>query len=150
TARGIAAHSGRDWVGDNAIHHLAPVLERLASYRARRAVIDGLEYREGLNAVAISGGIAGNVIPDRARVTLNYAVAPDTSIAPREAHVRGVLSGLALESEVADAGAGAVPGLDTAPPRQCLAALGGEVPGAAKQGWTDVSPFSALDTPAVH
>src|SRR5690625_3607533 len=90
TARGIAAHSGRDWVGDNAIHHLAPVLERLASYRPRRAVIDGLEYREGLNAVAISGGIAGNVIPARARVTLTYRFAPDTSLAQAEARVRGV------------------------------------------------------------
>src|SRR5690625_6878845 len=150
SARGIAAHSGRDWVGDNAIHHLAPVLERLASYRARRAVIDGLEYREGLNAVAISGGIAGNVIPDRARVTLNYRFAPDTSIAQAEAQVREVLSGLDLEIEVTDAGAGALPGLDTAPARQFLAALGGEVPVAAKQGWTDVSRFSALGTPAVN
>src|SRR5690625_2848095 len=150
TARGIAAHSGRDWVGDNAIHHLAPVLERLASYRARRAVIDGLEYREGLNAVAISGGIAGNVIPDRARVTLNYRFAPDTSITQAEAHLRQVLSGLDLEIEVTDAGAGAVPGLDTAPVRRFLAALGGEVPVAANQGWTDVSRFSALGTPAVN
>lgn len=150
TARGVAAHSGRDWIGDNAIHHLAPVLERLASYEARRAVIDGLEYREGLNAVAISGGIAGNVIPDRASVTLNYRFAPDTSIEAAEAHVREVLSGLDLEIEVTDASAGAMPGLDTPAARHFLEALGDDVPVAAKQGWTDVARFSALGTPAVN
>src|SRR5699024_4996894 len=134
TARGVAAHSARDWVGGNAIHHLAPVLERLAAYEARRAVIDGLEYREGLNAVAISGGIAGNVIPDRAVVVLNYRFAPDTSVGQAEAHVREVLSGLDLEIEVTDAAPGAMPGLDTAPAREFLAALGPDVPLAAKQG----------------
>jgi succinyl-diaminopimelate desuccinylase len=150
TARGIAAHSARDWVGDNAIHHLAPVLERLAAYEARRAVIDGLEYRECLNAVAISGGIAGNVIPDRASATLNYRFAPDTSVAAAEEHVREVLAGLDLEIEVTDSAPGALPGLDTPAAREFLAALGGEVPLAAKQGWTDVSRFSALGTPAVN
>ena len=150
TARGIAAHSARDWVGDNAIHHLAPVLERLAAYEARRAVIDGLEYRECLNAVAITGGIAGNVIPDRASATLNYRFAPDTSVEQAEAHVREVLAGLDLEIEVTDSAPGALPGLDTAAARDFLAALGGEVPLAAKQGWTDVSRFSALGTPAVN
>ncbi|MEE1618760.1 succinyl-diaminopimelate desuccinylase [Brachybacterium sp. J153] len=150
TARGIAAHSARDWVGDNAIHHLAPVLERLAAYEARRAVIDGLEYRECLNAVAISGGIAGNVIPDRASATLNYRFAPDTSVEQAEAHVREVLAGLDLDIEVTDAAPGALPGLDTAPARAFLAALGADVPVAAKQGWTDVSRFAALGTPAVN
>lgn len=150
TARGIAAHSARDWVGDNAIHHLAPVLERLAAYEARRAVIDGLEYRECLNAVTISGGIAGNVIPDQATVLLNYRFAPDTSVAQAEAHVREVLAGLDLEIEVVDAAGGALPGLDNEAARGFLAALGEGVAVAAKQGWTDVARFSALGTPAVN
>ncbi|MFC0675764.1 succinyl-diaminopimelate desuccinylase [Brachybacterium hainanense] len=150
TARGTAAHSARDWVGDNAIHRLAPVLERLAAYEARRAVIDGLEYRECLNVVAIDGGIAGNVIPDRAHVTLNYRFAPDTSVAQAEAHVRELLCDLDLEIEVSDAAAGALPGLDTAPAREFLAALGEDVRVDAKQGWTDVARFSALGVPAVN
>ncbi len=150
TARGVAAHSARDWVGENAIHRLAPVLTRLAGYEARRAVIDGLEYREGLNVVAISGGIAGNVIPDRASATLNYRFAPDTSVERAEAHVREVLAGLDLEIEVTDAAGGALPGLDDPAARGFLAALGDEVPVAAKQGWTDVARFSALGTPAVN
>ncbi|MGP9537626.1 succinyl-diaminopimelate desuccinylase [Brachybacterium sp. AOP43-C2-M15] len=150
TARGVAAHSARDWVGDNAIHRLAPVLERLDAYQARRAVIDGLEFRECLNAVAISGGIAGNVIPDRASAIINYRFAPDTTVEQAEAHVREVLSGLDLEIEVTDAAGGALPGLDAEAARGFLAALGEDVPVAAKQGWTDVARFSALGTPAVN
>ncbi|APX34509.1 succinyl-diaminopimelate desuccinylase [Brachybacterium sp. P6-10-X1] len=150
TARGIAAHSARDWVGDNAIHHLAPVLERLASYEARRAVIDGLEYRECLNAVGISGGIAGNVIPDRATALLNYRFAPDTSVDQAEAHVREVLAGLDLEITVTDSSAGALPGLSDPAAADFLAALGQGVTLAAKQGWTDVARFAALGTPAVN
>ncbi|MDO5663136.1 MAG: succinyl-diaminopimelate desuccinylase [Brachybacterium sp.] len=148
--RGIAAHSARDWVGDNAIHRLAPVLGRLAAYEARRAVIDGLEYREALNAVAIDGGIAGNVIPDRARVHLNYRFAPDTDVSAAEAHVRDVLDGLDVEITVTDRAPGAMPGLDSAPARAFLEALGEDVGVAAKQGWTDVSRFSALGVPAVN
>ncbi|WP_165831763.1 succinyl-diaminopimelate desuccinylase [Brachybacterium endophyticum] len=150
TARGVASHSARDWVGDNAIHHLAPVLERLAAYEARRAVIDGLEYRECLNAVAITGGIAGNVIPDRAAITLNYRFAPDTSPDRAEAHVRELLKDCDVEIEVTDSAAGALPGLDTPPAREFLAALGDDVTVAAKQGWTDVSRFAELGTPAVN
>ncbi len=150
TASGIAAHSARDWVGDNAVHKLAPVLERLAAYEARRAVIDGLEFREALNAVGISGGIAGNVIPDHARIDVNYRFAPDTTIEQAEAHVREVLAGLDVDIEVFDAAAGALPGLDTAPARAFLDALGQDVRVDAKQGWTDVSRFAALGTPAVN
>src|SRR5699024_10934648 len=123
TARGVAAHAARDWVGDNAVHRLAPVLERLAAYEARRAVIDGLEYRECLNVVSIAGGIAGNVIPDRATALVNYCFAPDTTVAEAEAHVREVLAGLEPEIEVVDASGGALPGLDSAAARGFLAAL---------------------------
>lgn len=150
SARGIAAHSARDWVGDNAIHHLAPVLERLAAYEARRAVIDGLEYRECLNAVAISGGIAGNVIPDAARATLNYRFAPDTSEAQAEEHVRSLFADLDVDIRVTDSAAGALPGLSTPAAQDFLAALGEGVRIDAKQGWTDVARFAQLGTPAVN
>ncbi|GAA1488474.1 succinyl-diaminopimelate desuccinylase [Brachybacterium sacelli] len=150
TTRGIAAHSARDWVGENAIHHLAPVLERLAAYEARRAVIDALEYRECLNVVEISGGIAGNVIPDRASALVNYRFAPDTSVEQAEAHVREVLTGLDLEITITDSSPGALPGLGDPAARDFLAALGEGVSVAAKQGWTDVARFAALGTPAVN
>ena len=62
--RGVRAHSARSWMGENAIHAAAPILDLLAAYRPREVEVDGLVYREGLNAVGISGGVAGNVIPD--------------------------------------------------------------------------------------
>ncbi|MFL6159201.1 MAG: succinyl-diaminopimelate desuccinylase, partial [Marmoricola sp.] len=79
TTRGERAHSARSWRGVNAIHGVGEVLNRLAAYEARRPVIDGLEYHEGLNAVLISGGVATNVIPDECVVTVNYRFAPDRS-----------------------------------------------------------------------
>src|SRR5215203_2431930 len=80
-ATGLRAHSARSWVGENAIHKLAPALERLAAYEAETIEVDGLAYREGLNAVGISGGVAGNVIPDEAVLTVNYRFAPSRSVA---------------------------------------------------------------------
>ncbi len=72
TLLGKRAHSARSWMGMNAIHRAGPLLERLAAYEAETVEVDGLSYREGLNAVRISGGIAGNVIPDRCDIEVNY------------------------------------------------------------------------------
>ncbi len=90
--RGRRAHSARSWAGDNAIHSAAPILALLAGYQAREIEVDGLVYREGLNAVGISGGVAGNVIPDECVVTVNYRFAPDKTGAEAEAYVREVCS----------------------------------------------------------
>ncbi|KRV47069.1 succinyl-diaminopimelate desuccinylase [Wenjunlia vitaminophila] len=144
--RGTRAHSARSWLGENAIHGAAPILDRLAAYQPRRVVIDGLEYREGLNAVRIEGGIAGNVIPDECVVTVNYRFAPDRSVDEALAHVREVLDG--HEVEVDDAAPGALPGLTHPAAAAFLAATGGEA--RPKYGWTDVSRFSELGVPAVN
>ncbi|WP_084253006.1 succinyl-diaminopimelate desuccinylase [Devriesea agamarum] len=148
--RGVAAHSARDWVGHNAIHDLAPVLTRLASYTAREVTIDGLVYRECLNAVRISGGIAGNVIPDGACVTVNYRFAPDRDVAAAEAHIREVLAGLDVEITVTDSAPGALPGLSHPVAQEFVTALGPDAMVRAKQGWTDVARFSALGVPAIN
>lgn len=150
TARGVAAHSGRAWVGKNAIHGLAGALDRLATYEPKDVEIDGLVYKECLNAVTISGGIAGNVIPDLATMTVNYRFAPNMGVEQAEAHVREVFTGLDVEIEVTDAAPGALPGLSSTAAQDFLAALGPDVSVSAKQGWTDVSRFSALGTPAVN
>ena len=92
TVPGTRAHSARSWLGDNAIHNAGAVLERLASYVAREPVVDGIAYHEGLNAVGIRGGVAGNVIPDECVVTVNYRFAPDRSGDEALAHVREVLA----------------------------------------------------------
>ena len=150
TAHGRAAHSARDWVGDNAVHKLGPVLQRLAAYEARTAVIDGLEFRECLNAVTIQGGIAGNVIPDRAQALLNYRFAPDTTPEQAEAHVREILDGCDVDIAVVDSAAGALPGLESPVLRGLLDVLGEDIRIAGKQGWTDVARFTALGIPAVN
>ncbi|RLV51249.1 succinyl-diaminopimelate desuccinylase [Nocardioides mangrovicus] len=144
--RGERAHSARSWKGSNAIHAAADVLNRLTAYEPRRPVIDGLEYREGLNAVGIRGGVAGNVIPDEARVSVNFRFAPDRSLEQALDHVREVFDG--YELEVTDADAGALPGLDRPAAADFVAAMGGEV--NPKFGWTDVARFTTLGVPAVN
>jgi succinyl-diaminopimelate desuccinylase len=143
---GVRAHSARSWLGANAIHAAAPVLTRLAAYRARDVSVEGLQFREGLNAVAIRGGVAGNVIPDSCVVTVNFRFAPDRSEADAVAHVREVFDG--FDVEVVDSAPAARPGLDRPLPRAVVEAVGGEA--RAKLGWTDVARFGALGIPAVN
>nr|NLD40082.1 succinyl-diaminopimelate desuccinylase [Actinomycetales bacterium] len=147
--RGVTAHSARSWKGVNAVHLAAPVLERLASYRAREVEVDGLTYREGLSAVAISGGIATNMVPDTCTVSVNYRFAPSTSVEEAIAHMHEVFAG--FEVVVRDAAAGARPGLDqplVAGFARTVAGVGARV--APKYGWTDVARFSGLGIPAVN
>lgn len=148
TAGGVRAHSARSWLGDNAIHKLGPVLDRLAAYEAREVDIDGCVYREGLQAVRIAGGVAGNVVPDAAELDVNFRFAPDRTVAQAEAHVREVLDGLDVRCEVVDAAPGALPGLAAPAAAELVDAAGGRF--RAKYGWTDVSRFSALGIPAVN
>jgi succinyl-diaminopimelate desuccinylase len=143
---GERAHSARSWLGSNAIHAAAPVLARLADYEARIVDVDGLTYHEGLNAVAIAGGVAGNVIPDECAVTVNYRFAPDRSEADALAHVRDVFDG--FDVVLTDSAPGARPGLDSPVVASFVAAVGGEA--RAKLGWTDVARFGPLGIPAVN
>lgn len=147
-AAGTRAHSARSWLGDNAIHKLGKVLERLSSYHPRNVDIDGCTYREGLSAVRIDGGIAGNVIPDAASVTVNFRFAPDRSVEQALAHVQHVLDGLDVDIEQTDAAPGALPGLTNPAAAALIEAAGGQV--RAKYGWTDVARFAALGIPAVN
>lgn len=143
---GVRAHSARSWLGQNAIHAAAPVLARLAGYTARQVDVDGLTYREGLNAVAISGGVSGNVIPDECTVTVNHRFAPDRSPDEALAHVREVFAG--YEVTLTDSAPGARPGLDAPLAQAVVVAVGGQA--RAKLGWTDVARFGELGIPAVN
>lgn len=145
-AFGTRAHSGRSWVGENAIHKLAPALAALADYRAATVDVDGLAYREGLNAVGITGGIAGNVIPDEGMIHVNYRFAPDKTIDQALEHLRTIFPD--YEITVVDRAESARPGLDAPLAQQFLAAVGGDA--KPKYGWTDVARFSALGVPAVN
>jgi succinyl-diaminopimelate desuccinylase len=143
---GVRAHSARSWHGVNAVHAAREVLTRLGGYQARRVTINGCEFREGLNAVGIRGGVAGNVIPDACEVDVNYRFAPDRSVDEAIGHVREVFTG--YDVRVVDAAPGALPGLHAAPAVEFLAAVGATP--AAKLGWTDVSRFAALGIPALN
>jgi succinyl-diaminopimelate desuccinylase len=146
TTTGRRAHSARAWTGVNAVHAAADVLDRLRAYQPRTVAVDGLDYREGLNAVAISGGVAGNVIPDRCRVTVNYRFAPDRSLDEAFAHVVSVFGG--LEVAYVDGAAGAPPGLGSPLTAAFVSAVGR--PPRPKYGWTDVARFAAMGVPAVN
>lgn len=143
---GVRAHAARAWIGENAIHRAAPVLARLAEYRAREVSVEGLLYRESMSAVRISGGVAGNVIPDACEIEVNYRFAPSKSAADAEAHVRNLFAG--FDVEITDAAEGARPGLDAPIAQQFVKAVGAEP--RPKYGWTDVARFSALGIPAVN
>jgi succinyl-diaminopimelate desuccinylase len=146
TTRGRRAHSARSWLGSNAVHAAEAVLHRLAGYSAREVDIDGCRYREGLQAVRIAGGVAGNVVPDECVVTVNFRFAPDRDAAAAEKHVREVFDG--FELAVTDLAPGALPGLGAAAAQEFVAAVGAQP--AAKYGWTDVSRFAALGIPALN
>ncbi|HRO29677.1 succinyl-diaminopimelate desuccinylase [Citricoccus sp.] len=151
TVPGVAAHTGRSWRGVNAIHATAPLLTVLAAYEPATVTVEGLDYREGLNAVRIHGGTAGNVVPDSCAVEVNYRFAPDKTVEQAHEHVYAVLShaGISPEAvEVTDASPAARPGLDHPAAAAFVAAVGG-VP-MPKYGWTDVARFSELGVPAVN
>ncbi|MCS5719078.1 succinyl-diaminopimelate desuccinylase [Herbiconiux sp. CPCC 205763] len=145
-AYGLRAHSARSWVGDNAIHKAASILDTLANYQAREVEVDGLVYREGLNAVGISGGVAGNVIPDEVMVHVNYRFGPSRSGEEAIAHIHELFAG--FDIRIVDLAEGARPGLDAPLAQRFLAAVGGVA--KPKYGWTDVARFSAMGVPAVN
>ncbi|WP_158863359.1 succinyl-diaminopimelate desuccinylase [Leifsonia sp. AG29] len=143
---GLRAHSARGWVGDNAIHKAAPILDILAAYQPREVEVDGLVYREGLNAVGITGGVAGNIIPDECMVHINYRFAPSRSSDEAIRHMHELFGD--YEITVVDRADGARPGLDAPLAQEFVAAVGGVA--KPKYGWTDVARFSALGIPAVN
>jgi succinyl-diaminopimelate desuccinylase len=146
TATGQRAHSARSWMGRNAIHEAGGILDVLRRYEPRQPEVDGLRYHEGLNSVGISGGVAGNVIPDRCVVTVNYRFAPDRDIAAAQQHLRDVFGH--WDVTIVDAAPSARPGLSRGPAASFAAAVGGAP--RAKLGWTDVARFAELGIPAVN
>ena len=145
-ALGQRAHSARSWFGVNAIHSLQPALDILTQFEAQRVIVDGLEYREGLNAVRISGGVASNVIPDDASLEINYRYAPSVSASEAEQRMRELFADFNVE--ILDNEPGALPGLTNPALAELIALANGQV--APKFGWTDVARFSALGVPAVN
>lgn len=157
TVKGERAHTARSWMGVNAIHGAGAILDVLRAYEPARPVVDGLRFHEGLNAVFIRGGVAGNVVPDECVVTINYRFAPDKSPEQAEAVLRELFAG--FDVKVVDSSPGARPGLGHPAAAAFVTAITGEPDVAAavaagsaraKLGWTDVAQFDALGVPAIN
>ena len=154
---GRAAHSARAWMGVNAIHAMAPVIERIAAYGNPVVAVDGLEFRESLSVVRVEGGIANNVIPEAASMTVNYRFAPSKRADEALEWVRGLFEGTGATIEVDDLCEGARPGADSdiaqhflSVARQVAASRGEELRLSAKVGWTDVARFTQVGVPAMN
>jgi succinyl-diaminopimelate desuccinylase len=146
TTKGVAAHSARSWLGRNAIHEMTDVLVRVREFEAKQIRVDGLTYREGLNATMISGGVAGNVIPDRCTVQINYRFAPDKSADQALELMQDWFAGHDLE--ILDLSPAARPGLDDPFAQEFVNVVGKEV--KPKYGWTDVARFTPFGIPALN
>ncbi len=150
---GARAHTARPFMGRNAIHRLAPVLAAVAGWPGREVLVEGCCFVEQLQAVAVEGGVAGNVVPDHASVILNHRFAPDRDPEAAEVALRELLAPVLDEAggdrmETLDVAAGAPPALAT-PLLADLVARSGAPP-RAKVGWTDVATFWSHGVPAAN
>ncbi len=151
TLKGARAHTARPWMGRNAIHRLGNLLDALETIEHRTPTIDSCTYREAMQAVWVEGGVAGNVVPDAATLTVNHRFAPDRTPAEAEAYVRGILAPYLEpgdEVELTDMSPPARPDLR----HPMMAAFIGrnDLEVRAKLGWTDVAFFSEQGIPAVN
>lgn len=147
SVKGLASHAARGWLGRNAIHRLGRILERLAAYESRCVTIDGCEFREGIQAVEVRGGIAHNVVPDRATLIINHRFAPDRDLPAAEEQLREVV-GEVDSFTVIDQIPAALPALGH-PLLSTLLSLSG-APARGKLGWTDVARFAGRGYPATN
>ncbi len=151
TLHGARAHTARAWMGRNAVHRLGALLRVLEEYEPRRPVILGCQYHEALQAVRVEGGVAGNVVPDRAVVEIGHRFAPDRTAAEAEAHV-GELLATVLEPddelELTDVSPAAAPAVDHPVVQALIDRHGLGV--RAKLGWTDVARFAERGVPAIN
>jgi succinyl-diaminopimelate desuccinylase len=151
TLAGARAHTARPWMGRNAVHRLAPILNVLAAYEARTPTIDGCTYRESLQAVFVEGGVSGNVVPDRAVLRIHHRYAPDRTPGEAEAFVRTLLAPHTDghdRIEVVDHSEACPPSL-THPLLQELI-NDNDLAVTAKLGWTDVARFASFGIPATN
>jgi len=151
TLRGARAHTARAWMGRNAIHRAAPVLAMLGAYEARQPVISGCHFHEALLAVAIDGGVSGNVVPDVVSITIAHRFAPDRTAAQAEAHVRELVVPFMDDGDelvVVDVANAAAPAVE----HPLIAELieRNQLAVTAKLGWTDVARFTERGIPAVN
>jgi len=151
TLRGVRAHTARPFTGRNAIHRLGAVLQRLATYEPHQELVDGVLFTEQLQAVAVSGGVATNVVPDQASAVVNFRFSPRRSIEDATTWLRTFLDDTIEESDdflVLDAAPAGAPSLQSPALARLVALVDGQV--AGKVGWTDVATLQSFGVPAAN
>jgi succinyl-diaminopimelate desuccinylase len=151
TLKGRRAHTARPYTGLNAIHRLGGLIDRVSAYRPRTVSLDGVDYVEQLQAVAVEGGVAANVVPDAAVITLNHRVAPDRTKEQAVTWLREYLGDIIEEGDtfdVLDWAPNAPPSLENERLADLVRRTGKAAVG--KVGWTDVATFRELDIPATN
>ena len=143
---GKRSHSARWWNGENAIHKTNKILEILNNYKSREPEIDGHKFREGLQAVKVNGGIAGNVVPDSVTISINHRFAPDTSIDQATQNMKTLFKD--FNFQLVDAANAAPTGLSNQLIKEFVSNIGKNV--APKFGWTDVARFANAGIPAIN
>ena len=146
TFHGRSGHSARPWTADNAIEHAAAGVLALAAQPPVPHAFDGLEFVEVATVTRIGGGIASNVIPDRAECLVNFRYAPGRSAAGAEARLAELCAGHGELRIDSNAPSGPV----AAGPRVDALVAAGDLVRAPKQAWTPVAEFGLAGLPAVN
>lgn len=148
STRGEAAHTARPWLGRNAIHAAIRALAPIVDISPNDVEIDGLVFREVVSVTSIEGGIAGNVVPDRAEATLNFRYAPTRTPGEAEARLRRLLAVDEADLSV----------IGNAPPGPVVVRnilvdrlrSAGPLQVKPKQAWTPVAEFATIGVDAVN
>lgn len=146
--RGESAHSARPWQGQNAIEHAVAGLARILPVPTRAVELSGLRFVEVVSATRIGGGIASNVIPDRATCLLNFRYGPDLTAEEAEERI-GELAQAARAAVRITGNSQPAPVVVDAPLVRRLREAG-NLTIEPKQAWTPVAEFAAAGLDAVN
>ena len=144
---GTSGHSARPWTAENAIEKALDGLRAYASIEPRPVEIGGLTFTEVATITQIEGGIATNVVPDRATANVNFRYAPDRSPSSAEAYLRSLLPEGARFEHAGDSPPARV--VTDSPLVQRLRTAGG-LELEPKQAWTNVADFTSRGIDAVN
>jgi succinyl-diaminopimelate desuccinylase len=145
---GEAAHAARPWLGRNAIHAAITALAPVTDLPIRDVEVDGLTYREVVSVTTIQGGVATNIVPDRATAQVNFRYAPTHTPAEAERRLRELLGHPSATVEiVGNAPPGLVPSRNPLVDRLRAA---GDLAVGPKQAWTPVAEFGLVGVDAVN
>jgi succinyl-diaminopimelate desuccinylase len=148
SARGEAAHTARPWLGRNAIHTAIGALAPIADLAPNDVEIDGMVFREVVSVTSIEGGIAGNVVPDRAEATVNFRYAPTRTPEEAEGRLRDLLA--TTDADLTVIG-NAPPGpVAVRNPLVDRLRAAGDLEVGPKQAWTPVAEFATIGVDAVN